>query len=180
MPMARGEDHMSRRRFAGRARARGRPIATLLAAALVLVVLVPPASATTAPLHLTVRDLTFTSFACRADNPMVCDATATGVVNSNLATTTGTVDYTLVIDFSPGSDCNIVDETALFTFDTGTLTIQSHHLDCPATVRPGPRIDAHFTITNGSRAFAGATGSGTERSAHADEAPVLYNGTIAY
>jgi hypothetical protein len=139
--------------------------------------LAPAASARTTPLHITVHRLTFTSFTCPdPGNPFICDVTVTADVNSNLSTTPGTVDYTLVIDFSPSFDapCNVVDETALFTFDAGTLTTQSHHQDCPATIRPGPRIVTDFTVTGGTGAFAGATGSGVELG------PPVYNGTISF
>jgi hypothetical protein len=91
------------------------------------------------------------------------------------------VDYKLVIDFSPSFDapCNVVDETAVFTFDAGTITTHSHHQDCPATIRPGPRIDTDFTVT-GTGAFAGATGSGVELSGPGGPASIVYNGTIVF
>lgn len=97
-------------------------------------------------------------------NPFLCNSTATGVVQSNLSTTPGTVDYALVVDFSAGFDapCNVVDETAVFTFQAGTITVHSHHQDCPATIRPGPRIDTEFVVTSGTGTFVGATGSGAE------------------
>jgi hypothetical protein len=104
----------------------------------------------------------------------------TAVARTNLSTIAGRVDYTVVIDFSPGSDCNIVDETAVFTFDSGTITSQSHHLDCPATVRPGPRIEATFTITAGTGEFAHAEGSGREVSGHGENAAIIYNGEINF
>ena len=65
----------------------------------------------------------------------------------------------------------------MFTFDTGTVTTHSIHRDCPATIRPGPRIQTSFTITGGTGAFAGATGSGREVSGGP---PVLYNGKIVF
>jgi hypothetical protein len=45
-------------------------------------------------------------------------------------------------------------------------------------VRPGPRVDTTFTIAGGTGAFAGASGGGTERSSHAEQASVIYNGEI--
>jgi hypothetical protein len=150
---------------------------------LAVLVFASPAPAATTPVHLTVRNLTFTSFSCPDPaTPFLCQVTATGDVNSNLSTTPGTVDYDLAIDFSPGFDapCNVVDETAVLTFAEGTLTIASRHRDCPATVRPGPRVDTSFTITGGTGAFAGASGGGTEHSSHAEQAPVTYNGTINF
>jgi hypothetical protein len=154
--------------------------ASLLVALAVLVV-ASPASAATTPVHLTVRNLDFTSFSCSdPSNSFLCHVTATGDVNSNLSTARGIVEFDLLIDFSPGFDapCNVVDETAVFTFAAGTLTTTSHHRDCPATVRPGPRVDTTFTIAGGTGAFAGASGGGTERSSHAEQAPVIYDGQI--
>ena len=142
-----------------------------------------PALAATTPVQLTIRNLTFTSFSCPDPaNPLLCQVSTTGDVTGNLSTTPGTADSDLAIDFSPGFDapCNVVDETTVFTFAAGTLTITSHHRDCPATVRPGPRVDTNFTITNGTGAFAGASGGGTERSSHAEQAPVTYHGTIQF
>ena len=159
-----------------------RTAATVILLAIATLLLAPAASATaTSPLHLTVTPLSqqFTSTSCTDPmNPFLCVSTATGEVLSNLSTTPGTVDYTLVIDFSPGFDapCNTVDETGVFTFETGTITIHSYHRDCPATIRPGPRIATDFVVTGGTGAFAGATGSGTELG----QASIVYNGTIAF
>jgi hypothetical protein len=110
------------------------------------------------------------------------DVTTTGDVNSNLSTSPGSADASLVGDFFFGFDapCNVVDETTVCTFVAGTITIPSYHQDCPATIRPGPRIDTTFTITGGTGDFAGATGGGVELSAHAEHAPVVYNGTIDF
>jgi hypothetical protein len=174
---------MCARRFAQLAGALSRALAILLVFAAAALVLAPSASAQTMPLHITVHRLTFTSFSCTdPTNPFLCDVTVTAEVNSNLSTTPGTVAYTLVIDFSPSFDapCNVVDETAVFTFDAGTITIHSYHQDCPATIRPGPRIDTDFTVTGGTGAFAGATGSGIELSGPGGPASVVYNGTIAF
>lgn len=157
-------------------------VASLLVTLAVLVV-ASPASAATTPVHLTVRNLKFTSFSCSdASNPFLCGATATGDVNSNLSAAPGTVEYDLIIEWSPSFEapCNVVDETAVFTFAAGTLTTTSHHRDCPATVRPGPRVDTAFTIAGGTGAFAGASGGGTERSSHADQAPVICDGEVHY
>jgi hypothetical protein len=61
-----------------------------------------------------------------------------------------------------GSPCNTVDETALWTFEDGTVTTHAVHRDCPATIRPGPRIKGTFTVLGGTGAFEGITGSGTQ------------------
>ena len=157
--------------------------AASLTVTLAVLLVASPASATTTPVQLTVRNLDFTSASCSdPTNPFLCHATATGDLNNNLSATQGTVQYDLVIDWSPGFDapCNVVDETAIFALAAGTLTTTSHHRDCPATVRPGPRIDTTFTIAGGTGAFAGASGGGTERSAHADQAPVVYDGQMRF
>ena len=154
----------------------------LAVAAALLLLLAPAAAATAAsPLHLTVTapSQQFTSISCTDPvNPFLCVVTETAEVLSNLSTTPGTVDYVLVIDFSPGFDapCNTVDETGVFKFDTGTITIHSHHRDCSGSIRPGPRIATDFVVTGGTGEFAGATGSGTELG----RGSVVYNGTIAF
>jgi hypothetical protein len=103
----------------------------LAVAAALLLLLAPAAAAQEArPLHITVSPKAmFTSFCCTDPvNPFLCNSTATGEAHSNLSTTPGTVDYSLVVDFSPGFDapCNMVDETAMFTFEAGTITVHSH------------------------------------------------------
>jgi hypothetical protein len=93
---------------------------------------------------------------------LVCDVTITGPVRSNLGH--GTADYTVVLTWEgfEGSPCNTVDETVVFTFDTGTITTHAVHRDCPATIRPGPRIMGTFTVVGGTGAFEGITGSGRQ------------------
>jgi hypothetical protein len=142
------------------ARASSRAIVAVVASALVALALAPAASARTTPLHLKVLELNFTSYECRADQPLVCDVTITGPVISNLGH--GTADYTVVLTWEgfEGSPCNTVDETVVFTFDTGTITTHAVHRDCPATIRPGPRIMGTFTVVGGTGAFEGITGSG--------------------
>jgi hypothetical protein len=153
----------------------------LTVAAALLLLLAPAAAAQEGtPLHINTTEFTFTSFSCTDPvNPFLCNSTATGEVRSNLSTTSGTVDYALVVDFSPSFDapCNVVDETAMFTFEAGTITVHSHRQDCPATILPGPRINTDFQVTGGTGAFAGATGSGVERAGQGSDA-ITYNGTI--
>jgi hypothetical protein len=155
---------------------RGLAVATAL-----LLLLAPAAAAQEArPLHINTTEFTFTSFSCTDPvNPFLCNSTAIGEVRSNLSTTPGTVDYALVVDFSPSFDapCNVVDETAVFTFEAGTITVHSHRQDCPATILPGPRINTDFQVTGGTGAFAGATGGGVERAGKGSFV-ITYNGTI--
>jgi hypothetical protein len=137
-----------------------RAIASVIAGIVIGLVAVGPASAQTTPLQLKVLELNFTSYACRPDQPLVCDVTITGPVISNLGH--GTADYTVVLTWEglEGSPCNTVDETTVFTFDTGTITTHAVHRDCPATIRPGPRIMGSFTVVGGTGAFEGIMGSG--------------------
>jgi hypothetical protein len=139
-----------------------RAIASVIAGIAIWLMEVAPASAQTTPLQLKVLELNFTSYACRPDQPLVCDVTITGPVISNLGH--GTADYTVVLTHEgfEGSPCNTVDETVIFTFDTGTITTHAVHRDCPATIRPGPRIRGTFTVVGGTGAFAGITGSGRQ------------------
>jgi hypothetical protein len=158
--------------------ARRRAVIAVMIAAVTGASTAAPASARTMPLNIDARKLIVpTSFSCPDPvKPLLCNVGASGEITSNLAHGPGTVEYFLVIDFSPafGAPCNVVDETAVFTFDTGTLTTHSYHQDCPATVRPGPRIQTQFTILGGTGAFAGATGGGTEIG------PPVYHGTIDF
>ncbi len=139
---------------------RPRAIASVIAGIAIGLVAVAPASAQTTPLQLKVLELNFTSYQCRPDQPLVCDVTITGPVISNLGH--GTADYTVVLTWEgfEGSPCNTVDETVVFTFDSGTITTHAVHRDCPATIRPGPRIMGTFTVVGGTGAFEGITGSG--------------------
>jgi hypothetical protein len=139
---------------------RPRAVASVIAGIVIGLVAVVPASARTTPLQLKVLELNFTSYQCRTDQPLVCDVTITGPVRGNLGH--GTADYTVVLTWEgfEGSPCNTVDETTVFTFDTGRITTHAVHRDCPATIRPGPRIMGTFTVVGGTGAFAGITGSG--------------------
>jgi hypothetical protein len=76
-----------------------------------------------------------------------------------------------------GSPCNTVNAAAVFTLDTGTVTTHSVHRDCPATIRPGPRIQTSFSIIGGTGTFAGATGGGYEV---AGGGSLNYNGFITF
>lgn len=129
------------------------------------------------PLHITTSPKSeFTSFNCPA--PDLCYVTVTGEVRSNLSTSAGRVEVSLVLTPVNGSfePCNHVSEDAVFTFPEGTISIHSDHTDCPAWIRPGPRIDTEFQVTGGTGAFSGAKGGGSELG----EASVVYNGTISY
>ena len=139
---------------------RPRAVASVIAGIVIGLLAVVPASARTTPLQLKVLELNFTSYECRADQPLVCDVTITGPVISNLGH--GTADYTVVLTWEgfEGSPCNTVDETVVFTFDSGTITTHAVHRDCPATIRPGPRIMGTFTVVGGTGAFEGITGRG--------------------
>ena len=139
---------------------RSRAIASVIAGIVLGLMAAVPASAKTTPPHLKVLELNFTFYQCRPDQPLVCDVTITGPVISNLGH--GTADYTVVLTWEgfEGSPCNTVDETTVFTFDTGTITTHAVHRDCPATIRPGPRIMGTFTVVGGTGAFEGITGSG--------------------
>jgi hypothetical protein len=142
------------------ARVFSRAIVAVVAAVALALALAPSAQARTTPLQLKVLELNFTSYECRPDQPLVCDVTITGPAISNLGH--GTADYTVVLTWEgfEGSPCNTVDETTVFTFDTGTITTHAVHRDCPATIRPGPRIKGTFTVVGGTGAFEGITGGG--------------------
>jgi hypothetical protein len=151
---------------------RPRAIVSVIAGILIGLVGVVPASARTVPLQLKVLELNFTSYQCRVpEQPLVCDVTITGPAISNLGH--GTANYTVVLTHEgfEGSPCNTVDETVVFAFDTGTITTHAVHRDCPATIRPGPRIMGTFTVVGGTGAFEGITGSG-------HQVNLVYHGTM--
>jgi hypothetical protein len=118
----------------------------------------------------------FTSFMCLNDSCSLGLATIDGPATNNLATGAGTYYADLVVDFSPGGSCNIVDESAGFSFGSGTIFVHSHHEDC-STV--GIRIDTTFQVTGGTGAFAGATGGGREFGA-LNGKMLTYSGSISY
>jgi hypothetical protein len=130
------------------------------------------------PVHLAVLHLQFTSVTCLNDSCSLVQSTVVGDASSNLSMGMGSIEATILVDFSPGGTCNIVDEPAVFTFDNGTIFTHSHHEDCAIH---GFRIDTTFQITGGTGAFAGASGSGHEFSAAAaGPTPVIFNGTISF
>jgi hypothetical protein len=53
----------------------------------------------------------------------------------------GSLQATLIVDFSPGGSCNIVTEDSAFIFDEGTIVVHSDHEDCATH---GLRIDPTF------------------------------------
>ncbi len=126
-------------------------------------------------LHLTLPAWDSTSFTCLNADCSLGAATTDGTAWANIAGD-GIYHADLVVDFSPGGTCNIVDETDTFTFPSGTIYAHSVHEDCRLT---GNRIDADFTITGGSGAFAGASGGGKEFGNNGHD-PIKYNGQIAY
>jgi hypothetical protein len=157
-----------------------RLILRVVPALLAALALASSASAQTTPAHFTVRYLDFPVYECNYDlSPVVCDVVFTGPVRSNLSTTPGTLQANAVLTWEPfeGSPCNTVDETAVFTLDNGTVTTHSVHRDCPATIRPGPRIQTSFSIIGGTGTFAGATGGGYEV---AGGGSLNYNGFITF
>jgi hypothetical protein len=138
--------------------------------------LAPPAAADTRPLHLGNPGTQFTSFTCLNDSCTLGQATLAGNATSNLATGLGSFHATLIVDFSPGGNCNIVDESTSFSFTQGTIFAHSHHEDCATH---GLRLDTTFQITGGTGAFQSATGGGEEFSAAASPT-VTWNGTISF
>jgi len=68
-------------------------------------------------------------------------------------------------------------EDAVFAFDSGTISVHSHHEDCAPS---GLRIDTTFEVIGGTGAFQGASGSGREFSSASTSAPVIYQGSISF
>ena len=139
----------------------------------------PPAlgDAQTRRLELNLIRPQFTSFTCLNNSCSLAQATVAGTATSNLATGAGSFAGTLIVDFSPGGTCNIVDESDTFSFGNGTISVHSHHEDCATQ---GLRIDTTFDVTGGTGAFQGATGGGREKASAAAPAPVNYIGTISF
>lgn len=133
------------------------------------------------PLHLTAVGAPFSSFTCSNDLCSLASATVDGKGTSNLSTGAGSYHTDLNIDFlgqpAPGGKCNIVTEKATFSFDNGTITVQSHHEDCATA---GLRIDTTFQVTEGTGSFAGASGGGREFSSVGGSSAVIYQGTITF
>jgi hypothetical protein len=126
-------------------------------------------------LELSLTGLQFTSFTCLNDPCTLAHVTTTANATSNLATGPGTADGDLIIDFSPGGSCNIVDESVTFAFAADDIFEHSHHEDCATH---GLRIDTTFEITGGTGAFHGATGNGREQGGASGPAALNYIGTI--
>jgi hypothetical protein len=136
-------------------------------------VVAPTALADTHLFHVSVTHAQITSFTCVNDSCSLAQAIAVGKATSNLGTGVGSQRALLAIDFSPGGDCNIVDEWNVFAFDKGTISTHSHHEDCAIH---GLRIDTSFQVTGGTGAFQGATGGGREFAS----ASIIFNGTIGF
>jgi hypothetical protein len=131
-------------------------------------------------LHLADVGGDFTSFTCLNDSCSLAHSTFDGDATSNLSTGRGSFHADLIVDFlgqpAPGGNCNIVDESDVFTFTNGTIFVHSRHEDCATH---GLRIDTTFQVTRGTGAFTGASGSGREFSAAASPT-IIYNGTISF
>ena len=132
------------------------------------------------PLNLTAPHGQFTSFTCLNDSCSRASATVDGKATSNLSTGAGSYHADLIIDFlgqpAPGGNCNIVDESAAFAFDKGTIFTHSLHEDCATA---GLRINTPFKITGGTGAFQSASGSGREFSS-VGSSTTTYEGTISF
>jgi hypothetical protein len=145
-----------------------------LAIAASLLVAGPVAASQTRPLHLTLTHVVFTGDSCPGCTyTTVTDAgsaTGNGVGN-------GTMTGVLYVDGSLGGTCLVIDETSTFSFTTGSVTIQSHQVDCNVT---GQRVDTTFVVTGGTGIFAGASGGGREHSSVGKASAFIYDGTVAY
>jgi hypothetical protein len=86
--------------------------------------------AQTRRLELNVISLQFTSFTCLNNSCSLARVTDAGAATSNLGTGRGSFTGTLIVDFSPGGSCNIVDESDTFSFAKGTISVHSNHEDC--------------------------------------------------
>jgi hypothetical protein len=128
-------------------------------------------------LELSAIRVQFTSFTCLDNSCSLARATIAGAATSNLATGTGSFTGTLIVDFSPGGSCNIVDESDAFSFANGTISVHSNHEDCATQ---GLRIDTTFDVTGGTSDFQGATGGGREKSSAAAPPAITYIGTISF
>jgi hypothetical protein len=113
---------------------------------------------------------------CVSDSCSLAQVTLAGKATSNLATGSGSFRATLIVDFSPGGSCNIVDESNSFSFTQGTIFAHSNHQDCATN---GLRTDTTFQVTGGTGAFQGATGGGEEFSAAASPV-VTWSGRISF
>jgi hypothetical protein len=134
----------------------------------------------TRQLHLAVTNVQFTSVTCVDPSDPSCTVVRSVIVadaRSNLSKGVGSFRATIIVDFSPGGTCNIVDEPATFIFDNGTISTHSHHEDCAIH---GLRIDTTFQVTGGTGAFGGATGGGREWASTGAASPVFYQGTITF
>ena len=135
------------------------------------------------PLLLTSVKPQFTSFKCLNDSCSLAFVTVDSKATSNLSTGAGSYHADLIVDFlgqpAPGGNCNIVNESDVFTFNKGTISVHSYHEDCALH---GLRIDTTFDVTGGTGAFAGAGGGGGGRefAAAANPSPVIYSGTITF
>lgn len=131
--------------------------------------------------RLTLTTWDFTGFTCltaAADGScMLALVTTDGMAESNIAGI-GTYHGDLLVDWSVGSDCNVIDETNRFGFAAGSIYIHSIHQDCPSN---GLYIRARFSITGGTGAYLGTSGSGLEfGTARSRGALLTYNGQIVY
>ena len=135
------------------------------------------ADASARPLTLVTVNPQFTSFTCLNASCSLASVTVDAKGTSNLSTGAGSSHADLIVDFSPGGTCNIVTEDAVFGFDSGTISVHSHHEDCATH---GLRIDTTFQVTGGTGAFQDASGGGREFASAAAPAPVIYHGTISF